>query len=419
MKFDELPSFKHLNENVIGFKAIFKIYSFFRVFGLRNKKIDEAKKRFDELHKKIKEHKQSAVKFNKYFANDGWIIYDSLNSDFIKKAVEIFERKGKQDAQQLLLAYYSPDNIENKLFRLRHCKEFRVRLRFIEYALADYKAGRYYAAIPLLLMVIDGAVNDAIQKGFHAKSIDLDVWDAITSVDNGINIVKSIFQKARKRTTTESISFPYRHGILHGRDLSYDNYEVAAKTWHFLFIVHDWIRSKSTEKTRKEKFIKETTPPSFEELLKTVRNTKEVKDKLQEWRARRIDESYIKSINEGLELNAYLPEYIALEYLKLWCRKNFGHMADLYSSVWIDNPKKYAGELRELYNEWNINRFEFISIVDAAPAITEVIAKIVFEDGDCKKCCLRFIYETTSGDALPRNMKGANWKIVLKKIEEA
>lgn len=417
MKFDELPTFKHLNENVVGFKAIFKIYGFLRFFGLRNKKIDEVKKRFDEVHKKLNEHKQYALKFNKYFSDEGWIIYDSLNSDFIKKAVDVFEREGKQKAQQFLIEHYSPENIEEKLFRVRHCEEFRDRFRFIEYALADYKAERHYAVIPLLLMVIDGAVNDAIQKGFHAENIDLDAWDAITSVDNGINIVKAIFQKARKKTTTEPITFPYRHGILHGRDLSYDNYEVAAKTWHFLLIVHDWIRSKSTEKTRKEKFIKETTPPSFEELLKTVRNTKEVKDKLREWSARKIDESYIKSINDGLELDVYLPEYTALEYSKLWCRKNFGHMAALYSSAWIDNPKKYAGELRELYDEWNINRFEFISIVDAAPAITEVIAKIILNNGNCKKCCLRLIYETDNGDALPRNMKGANWKIVLKKIE--
>ncbi|MFC1645849.1 hypothetical protein ACFL2Y_01570 [Candidatus Omnitrophota bacterium] len=98
MKFDELPTFKHLNENVIGFKTIFKIYSFLRFFGLRNKKIDEAKERFDEVRKKVNEHKQYALKFNKYFSDEGWIIYDSLNSDFIKKAVDVFEREGKQKA---------------------------------------------------------------------------------------------------------------------------------------------------------------------------------------------------------------------------------------------------------------------------------------------------------------------------------
>lgn len=417
MNFNELPTFKDLRENISGFKILFKIYNFFHLFGLKNKKFDEMKEEFDDLCKKLDEYRKYVTKFNKYFSDEGWIVYDSLNFDFIKKAVESFESDGKEETQKLLLDYFSPENIEKEIFRLKFCKELTDRYRFIEFALTDYKAGRYYSTIPLLLMVIDGAVSDVVQRGFHAESIDLNVWDAVTSVDNGISTVKKIFQKTRKKTTTEPISFPYRHGILHGKDLSYDNYEVAAKTWCFLFIVHDWIRSKSTEKTRKVKFIEETTPPTFEELLGRLKSNKEIKDKLEKWEARRISEQYIKDINEGVALDKFLPEYTALVYFNLWLRKNFGHMSNLYSSLWINNPKKYAGELRELYNKWDVIRFEFLSIDDVAPAITEVKAKVYLDNGEYKKCRLRLIYETDNGDPLPRNMDGATWRIVLKDIE--
>lgn len=414
MKFTELPSFQHLDQNVSGLKVIFKIYRFFRFFGLKNKKLDEMKEQIDDLRNQFDEHKEITTKFNKYFSDDGWIVYDSINFDILRKAVNVFEADGKEKAQKILFDYFSPENIERNIFHLRFCKEFRDRYRFIEFALADYKAKRYYSTIPLLLMVIDGAVNDSvINKGFHVEKIDLNVWDSITSVENGINNIKKIFQKPRRKTSAEPISSPYRHGILHGRDLAYDNYEVAAKSWCFLFVVLDWIRSKSTEKSRKAKFIKETTPASFKELLEKIKNNQEIKKHIEKWQAREISGQYINDINNGMKLDISLPEYVASEYFKFWSKKNYGYMSSLYSSLW----KISAGELRDLYDWRILDNFEILSIVDVAPAITEVWARIYLGNGKVEKCKLRLIYETTKGESLPRNISGANWRVVIKDIE--
>ncbi len=412
MNIDDLPTFNHLSQSMTGFKFIFKIYGFFRLFGLKSRKFDEMKEKFSDLCNTLNDHRNYVTKFNKYFSEDGWIVYDSLNYDLIKNTVEKYESEGKEEAQKLLLDYFSPENIEKITFFLKFCKELRARYRFIELALDDYKAKRYYATIPLLLMVIDGAVNDTIQKGFHAEDIDLNVWDAITSVDGGIGTVKKIFQKSRKKTTTESISLPYRHGILHGRDLSYDNYEVAAKSWCFLFIVSDWIKSKSTEQSRKEKFTKETRVPPLKETLNNLIEIQRMKEKLTEWKARKIEKQYIESINNDLLTDNCLPEYTAVEYCKLWCRKNYGHMSNLYSASWRRQP----GELRDLNDRWNVNNFEILNINDDASAITEVFAKIYLSNSNHKKIKIRLIYENDAGDALPRNMLGATWRIIL--IEE-
>lgn len=37
--------------------------------------------------------------------------------------------------------------------------------------------------------------------------------------------------RSRNKTTTEDLTLPLRHGILHGRDLGYSNQMVAAKCW--------------------------------------------------------------------------------------------------------------------------------------------------------------------------------------------
>jgi len=42
------------------------------------------------------------------------------------------------------------------------------------YALEEYENGRYYACVPLLLMIIDGIVNDISKEtGFFAEKTDL------------------------------------------------------------------------------------------------------------------------------------------------------------------------------------------------------------------------------------------------------
>lgn len=413
MKLDELPTFKHFIQDVKGFKLILRIYRLFRFFGLKNKKLDEMKDKVDEISSQLKEHKEYATKFNKYFSDEGWIVHDSINFEVMKKAVESFEVEGKEKAQKILLDYFGPENIEKNIFRLKFCNELKDRYRFIEFALEDYKEGKLYSTIPLLIMVIDGAVQDAISRGFHAKNIDLSAWDSITSVDNGIGKVKNIFQKSRMKTTTEQISSPYRHGIMHGRDLAYDNNEVAAKCWCFLFVVHDWIRSKSTEEKRKAKFIKDATPPSFKELVEQMKHTQEIKDKIEVWQPREISDLYIKEINEGKMPDNCLPEYTAYDYFKLWIRKNYGYMSNLYSVRW----EKSARELRERYDVWDVENFEIISIRDESPAITEVWIRINCKDNTSSKCKLRLIYETEIGDPLPRNMGKANWKIVILDIK--
>lgn len=413
MKLDELPSFKDLTQNIKGLKLFLRIYKFIRLFGFKNKKLDEMKDKLDEISHQIKEHKEYSSKFNKYFSDKGWIVHDSSNFEVVKKAVDTFEVKGKEKAQIVLLDYFSPQNIEHNIFRLKFCNEFKDRFRFIEFALEDYKKGRFYSTIPLLIMVIDGAVQDAISKGFHAKNIDLSSWDSITSVEDGISKIKNIFQKSRMKTTTKRISCPYRHGIMHGRDLAYDNNEVAAKCWCFLFVVHDWIQSKSTEEKRRAKFIKDTTPPSLKELAKQMKKTQAIKDDIKVWRPRKISNQHIQNINEGKIHDDCLPEIIAYNYLKLWIRKNYGYMSKLYSIRW----KKTAKEIRELYDVWNVEDFEITSIKDETPAITEVWIIANCKDNTSIKCKFRLIYETEKGEPLPRNMEKGTWKIAIFEIK--
>ena len=66
-------------------------------------------------------------------------------------------------------------------------------------------------------------------------------WDSISAHPKGLVKLKEVFGKTRMMTRSDEIRIPFRHGIVHGMDLGYNNKYVAAKCWATLFAVRDWI----------------------------------------------------------------------------------------------------------------------------------------------------------------------------------
>ncbi len=58
-----------------------------------------------------------------------------------------------------------------------------ARYSLIQKAFEDHFAGRYYASIPLFLIIIDGSVNDFTKsKGFFADGTEVTAWDCLVGV---------------------------------------------------------------------------------------------------------------------------------------------------------------------------------------------------------------------------------------------
>lgn len=412
MKINDLDSIKYLEEQIKGFKLILKANRGLLSIGLGSKKLIDQEEKIIEIEKRLEGLKNLFQKFNDYFSDLGWVTHDTLNSDLIKKAVKKYEEKGIKEAEKEILNYYKPDNVEKFLILLRISPEFLKRYRFIEFAFNDYKEEKYYSTIPILIMIIDGVVNEALGKGFHTDKADLDVWDSITSVDNGINKIRNIFLKGRKKVTEDTITMPYRNGILHGMDLGYDNYIVAAKCWHFLFVVKDWLLSKRSENSRKEKFLKDKKIPSVNELLEQGRNINLQKEAIKKWKPRDISKEYIGKINKGYYPDKELPEYIAIKFLDLWIKRNYGYMADLYWLTLSNNSKSYVKEVRDLFSLKIIKEYLLIEICDKSPDITEVRLRAKMEDNCFKEFTIRLLYESLDGNALPRSLKKGKWVVV-------
>lgn len=223
--------------------------------------------------------------FNDLFSEHGWVAYGSLNINIIKKSIMLYQINGVECAENFLADTYDDECLKWKILRFNGHSLFKKRIRLIELAKEDYLAERYHACIPLLLSLLDGIVNDVSSHvGFFAEAVDLTAWDCIAGHESGLQRLTSILQVGRNKTNEEPISLPYRNGILHGRELQFDNKIVAAKCWSTLFAVHDWANSLN----KKEESIEEAKSLKvlLEKTLQIQEETKKLKEAAAEWKPR-------------------------------------------------------------------------------------------------------------------------------------
>lgn len=412
-KIKDNPTCAELLKNTKGFEALSKVASFFEKIGIKNEKISEAFKKFPDLSQKAEELVNMPDRFNEHFSKSGWVAYESLNFEIMKEAVYLADKGKFDEANNLLVEHYNEETLKWGLTFMKGVEEYRPRYDLAEKAKEDYLAGRYHACVPVVLTIIDGIVNDIEQKGFFAQGVDLTAWDSIAAHSSGLQELSKLFNSARKKTTTETITVPYRHGILHGRDLGYANKVVAAKTWAVLFTIRDWAMAlKQGKKVPKEK----EPEPSFLEVLKSYAKTQEEKKKLEAWRPRSLkpDKDFpAYAIPE--EFGSHTPERELAQFFQYWSTNNYGKMADLMKTFGDYPLSKRAGEVRLNFQGKSLEGYKLLEIKDEAAAITEITVEVTLNHRDkilTEKFSVRMIHEDSEGNPALREEPDGNWRII-------
>lgn len=184
--------------------------------------------------------------FNQRFADYGWCAYDTISEELIHRANRIYEEKGIEEAERVLIEYYRTEALNQAEHILNASPSFAVREDMIRQCFEDHADGRYYASVPLALIIIDGAVNDYTKKkGFFTAATTVDPWDCLVGCTEGLTKIKLNFNQNRLKTNREPIYIPYRNGILHGRDINYGNEYVSCKCIALMFAIADWMVRRS------------------------------------------------------------------------------------------------------------------------------------------------------------------------------
>ncbi|QGX38216.1 hypothetical protein [Permianibacter aggregans] len=402
-------------------EAFESLEALYKAFPFARKALPKAEDIFSEL-KNMKEQAEILKlpdQFNERFTSLGWVAYESMNMEVMQKAISIHDTEGKNTAENFLSDSYDEETLKWGILRFNGNRDFRTRIRLTELARDDYLAGRYHACTPLLLSLLDGLVNDVSKHvGFFAENADLTAWDCIAAHESGLQALASILTKGRNRTNEDPITIPYRNGILHGRELAFDNKIVAAKCWSALFAARDW--AGAIDDGKKEPRPKEEA--SWGQLFRKVSETNRMKKLIEEWTPRVSEDiPYLPFEGDVSNLPENTPEHAVAVFLDHWCNKRFGPIADalLY---FTDTPKgKKAGMARQDFGGHVPISFKVLSVDDQTSAITHVITELRFEvDGleKIKEVSVRAIYQDLENNLSARSMPGGQWRIVQNSFSD-
>jgi hypothetical protein len=381
------------------------------------KVFDDASKQLPGLIKGMEELASIPDRFNDAFLARGWIMYESFNPEVALKALDRADTGDIEGGEQILVDHFSEEEIRFNLLRLKSISTFQPRSTLAEKALIDYAAGRYYASVMVVLSLTDGFANDVGRRvGFFAKDVDLWAWDSIAGHDRGLKSLAKVFGAPRGKTTAEVITIPFRHGIVHGRDLGYDNKAVAAKAWAALFATGDW----ASRITRGERDAPPAgPPPTLKELLQARERLDQETSLMASWKPRQIAiGSDVPATGLPADYGEGTPERAVMELLAFWKSGNYGEMVTYLSQRERRKKTKgrLAGEIREIYQEYSVADFRLESVTDHAPAlaIVSTVCTVSSEDGQRReiKAGFRVIHEATDGNPVVAGAPGGDWRIL-------
>ena len=357
-----------MDNNLCSFDKLKKDIKALRLFSFvlpKDKRVE-----IKNLEKQIEEMEGTITLFNSYFTDLGWCAYDSMNMPLMKRAVSEYESYGADAGERVLLNYYKEDVKEIIHWLKNKAEPFEQRYDLVQSAFDDHFAGRYYASVPLFLIIIDGAVNDYTKsKGFFAEGTDVTAWDCLVGCGDGLTKMKSIFNKGRNKTN--------RNGILHGRDLNYGNEYVSCKCVALMFALADWMCMKDSEEKRKEKFEKESNPPPISESLKKLKENALAREEISCWQ-RRTDIPAVPTIEDCVEYQYVIP---LIQAFDAWKSRNYGvlslHFEKLFS--YEESEKKRAGECRQMFSSKIFCSFEIKEIEERGCSMTRILVQVDWE----------------------------------------
>ena len=354
--------------------------------------------------------------FNDLFSTYGWICYGGLSKEILENSVKLGLENKVEEAQNLLINSFNEQSLNLILLQCRTREHFKLRIDLLELIKIDYLEERYHACIPLLLALIDGLANDVSNHiGFFTEGLNLELFDSITAHKTGLPFLKTIMNSPRKNTTNEKISIPYRNGILHGRDLNFNNKEVASKCWWALASLIEWSDEKKLDKKNQENL----------PLIETLRQSSEklnYSKRIDEWREGPKEKKDFLNAQQLNTLEKNTPEYALLKFLEDWKNGRWKNLSEALSHGVGKHLGTLVKEVKSDYSKIKNIDYYLISLEDQIPSETKI--KIFFEyiKNDNKNSTELDVYliyrDKTLDEPMLRNEPNGQWFIIQNSFSE-
>ncbi|CYW05632.1 hypothetical protein [Streptococcus suis] len=358
----------------------------------------EVPSEISELKSSVFNFSQESALFMENFSQQGWCLYESMDFDIVQRVNSEYEKNGIDKAERILIDYFKNEVRKKVHWIKKSSKVLLDRSHLIDVFFEEHFKGNYICSVPLGLIIVDGAVNDFTKnkdnKCLFAEGLELNVWDSFVGSNKSLKEIVSIFTSSRRKTNKDEIRLPYRNGILHGRDINFGNEYVSCKCVSLLFAVADWIKQKTNEVERKDSFVKSQTNESIVDLINRYQELKKFEDEIANWKRRDIilgTDIPVSGVRDDYGEYSYL--YPILDMFEYWRDGNYGQLSKLLEDAKNMNTSngKWAGQIREIFNEKKYNSFEFITIDEKTYAKSEITVKVEWEqDSSIRTESLRF-----------------------------
>lgn len=344
-----------------------------------------------------------AEKFNPVFAPRGWLACNAINTEAAKAALAAAAEDRWADADNILAEAYSPVMVRIFLNQMKDLRCFKNRMELARLALEDYEAGRFHACVPVTLALLDGMGQELTGANFFRNTRKIRATESFIEIGPGVAELIRAMSPARNTTTTQAITVPFRHGILHGTDLGYHNRIVAAKAWAALLAVGHYARDYLAPPPKPQPTLMETLRQSVE----TRKRIEELEVAQGHWYARApVD------LSETVARKTWAPgtpEEAIFEILTAWQTKKFGIVAQRSADALKGDRHALAGKIRRTLGPapqtFDIRRIE--DVASPSSSVTVLLSWGEYAD----EVILQVVYYK-GNDIAPRTVTGGAWLLV-------
>ena len=379
-------------------------------FGIGGDRLKNLAREFKDIEAQVDSLVRLVGSFHDSFSEPGWLFSDSTIVETAENALDAYMKGNSEEAEILLASAFDGDRLNFVIMQMCRLDEFRGRGAQLREASALTKEGRYLAATPLLLIIADGVGADAFGKSIFADGVNLEELNSFAGQPDALPELIRKICGTRRKTSSSDIRFPYRNGIIHGRDLGYGNRLVNAKCWSLLGNIADVIRARKAGQA-----LKSESKPSFREARTSYAQNKRFNQRINEWVPRpaveervRVSEMAVSPIGTGE------PDSAIVNFLQAWKAGNYGRMAEM-TQYYDEMPiNQRAGEIRQAMEGLTLTEAMITRIEDIAPAVTEITVGLEFRSDDqefTNGFVFRMICQDEAGGVAIHGDEGARWLI--------
>lgn len=388
----DLPSYRELAQLIQGGKLLTLF-----IARKHRKEIIAVERQMDRLTRVVDD-------FYERLGPRNWIFHDSLSVDEIEALLA--ETADPESAEKRLIELYRiAESTKWWMMRLRSQEGLRARWRQIERAREHYEADQFDSCVLQLITVMDGFVNDfqpGDRKGLHSRDPDdMTAWNSVVGHHLGLTHAMATFTKTIKKRVDSEVFELYRHGIMHGSVVNFDNVVVATKAWNMLFAVADW--ANATKKAAEP----EEPKPSWGDTWSSL--TRHAAYKRYE---RQFSSFSIESSDPQFRTNDVVM--LAAQFLESWEHRRWGLVARFMPPVLrrSETDGAAARQAKEVFEQDELNSWEITSMTYDQPSTAEIKA-LASVNGETTELRFRMVLWTSDGNVAIPGEEGATWRLAV------